>query len=85
MSHVCASPCLSLQIELLASNATVMGAQFANRGNQIVSSRMLTLPEFKQQTSVRGPTLKVTRGSYKVLAQQALWNWLQVRKPWFSY
>lgn len=51
---------------------------FANRGNQIVCSRMLTQAELRQLTQNRGQGVKVTKGSFKVLATSNLWSWLQV-------
>jgi hypothetical protein len=65
------------EVELLASNAPAMAAMFANRGNQIVSSRMLTQSELRQLTQSRGQGVKVTKGSFKVLAPSNWWSWLQ--------
>jgi hypothetical protein len=72
-------PADALQVELLSSNATAMATHFSNRGNQIVSNRLLNLAEFKQLTSNRGPSVKVSRGSFKVVAPLNYWSWLQVR------
>lgn len=65
------------EVELLSSNATAMATHFSNRGNQIVSNRLLNLAEFKQLTSNRGPSVKVSRGSFKVVAPLNYWSWLQ--------
>lgn len=84
-SHVCCAAvprCISCgraQVELLSSNAAAMATHFSNRGNQIVSNRLLNLAEFKQLTSNRGPSVKVSRGSFKVMAPLNYWSWLQVR------
>jgi hypothetical protein len=55
-----------------------MAGLFGHRGNQIVSSRMLTQAELRQLTQSRGQGVKVTKGSFKVLAPSNLWSWLQV-------
>jgi hypothetical protein len=55
-----------------------MAGLFANRGNQIVSRRILTQSDFRQLTQSRGQGVKVTKGSFKVLAPSNLWSWLQV-------
>lgn len=80
----CVLQCISrgraaAQVELLSSNAAAMATHFSNRGNQIVSNRLLNLAEFKQLTSNRGPSVKVSRGSFKVVAPLNYWSWLQVR------
>jgi hypothetical protein len=65
------------QVELLASNASHMSTLFANRGNQIIADKMLSIADIKLHS--QNKSLKMSRGSFKVLNQHTAFVWLQVR------
>jgi hypothetical protein len=66
-----------LQVELLANNASSMSSIFANHGDHIIADKILTVQDVRLHT--QNQSLRLSRGSFKVLNQLAAFPRLQVR------